>query len=258
MIDVAQIKTLVEGHGLVRDVEKIERGHVRIETAFLYPDGASIDVFLVEDAPLLPPVRLSDLGQTTSWLLDVQVKPWLSKKRRTLLEDALRVYGVEQCGGALQLKLPSTAELVEGVVRLAQACLRVADLTYTRRSLLQSAFAEQLEEVIGDCDFPYEQNCELRGRFDKLVRVDFLVHGAHLNSALLALASGNPSQAHVQANEIFRRWFDLDIPERQEQRVTVFDDTVDVYREDDIQRLKNLSEVVALSDRQSLVDLLAA
>ena len=62
----------------------------------------------------------------------------------------------------------------------------------------------------------------------------------------------------MQANEIFRRWFDLDIPERQEQRVTVFDDTVDVYREDDIQRLKNLSEVVALSDRQSLVDLLAA
>ncbi len=65
-------------------------------------------------------------------------------------------------------------------------------------------------------------------------------------------------QAHIQAKEIFRRWYDLDVPERPEQRVTVFDDSVDVYRDEDLERLKSLSDVIALSDRRALVDLLAA
>jgi len=43
-----------------------------------------------------------------------------------------------------------------------------------------------------------------------------------------------------------------------EQRITVLDDRHDVYRDDDIARLKELSDVVAFSDRQTLRDLLAA
>lgn len=72
------------------------------------------------------------------------------------------------------------------------------------------------------------------------------------------VASGNTSQAHALANEIFRRWYDLDIPARSEQRVTVFDDRFDVYRTDDLRRLRDLSTVVALSDRQTMKDLLTA
>jgi hypothetical protein len=101
-------------------------------------------------------------------------------------------------------------------------------------------------------------NKELVGRHGRPVRVDFLVHGQRTSSALLTLASGSASQAHVAANEIFRRWYDLDSPERAEQRVTVLDDRHDVYRDDDIARLKELSDVVAFSDRQTLRDLLAA
>jgi hypothetical protein len=43
-----------------------------------------------------------------------------------------------------------------------------------------------------------------------------------------------------------------------EQRVTVLDDRVDVYRTDDIHRLRDMSQLVAFSDRQTLEDLLAA
>ena len=72
---------------------------MRIETAFLYPDGASVELFVAEEPGLFPIQRLTDLGQTMAWLLDVQVKPWLSRKRQGFLEDALRLYGVEQRGG---------------------------------------------------------------------------------------------------------------------------------------------------------------
>jgi hypothetical protein len=258
MIEQSEIERRVQGHGLVRRVDTLPKGHVRIETAFLYPDGSSVDVFLVDDAPLFAPGKLSDFGQTTSWLLDVQIRPWLSKKRQRFVEDALRIYGVEQHGGALEFSLESLDQLTDGLVKLGQACVRVADLSYTRRSSFTTAITEELEEFIGDSELEFEVNKELIGRHGRPVRVDFLVHGQRTSSALLTLASGSASQAHVAANEIFRRWYDLDSPERAEQRITVLDDRHDVYRDDDIARLKELSDVVAFSDRQTLRDLLAA
>jgi len=258
MIDTNEVQRQVTGHALVRGIDRVPKGHVRLETGFLYPDGSSVDVFLVEHSPLLRGLKLSDLGQTMSWLLDVQVKPWLSKKRQRFVEDALRLYGVELVGGALERPLDSMAELLEGVVKLGQACVRVADLTYTRRSALQSGVSEELEEFLADTELSFEANRELEGRHGTKVRVDFLVQGASISSALLALSSGNASQAHVVANEIFRKWYDLEIPERSEHRVTVFDDRFDVYRDDDMRRLRDLSDVVALSDRQTMTDLLAA
>jgi Domain of unknown function DUF1828 len=258
MIEQSEIERRVQGHGLVRRVDTLPKGHVRIETAFLYPDGSSVDVFLVDDAPLFAPRKLSDFGQTTSWLLDVQVRPWLSKKRQRFVEDALRIYGVEQHGGALEFSLESLDRLTDGLVKLGQACVRVADLSYTRRSSFTTAITEELEEFIGDSELEFDVNKELVGRHGSPVRVDFLVHGQRTSSALLTLASGSASQAHVAANEIFRRWYDLNSPERGEQRITVLDDRHDVYRDDDIARLKDLSDVVAFSDRQTLRDLLAA
>jgi len=40
--------------------------------------------------------------------------------------------------------------------------------------------------------------------------------------------------------------------------VTVFDDRFNVYRDDDLRHLRDLSDVVALSDRQTIADLLTA
>ncbi len=258
MLNLLEIEAKTSGHSLVRSVDQLPNGHVRIETGFLYPDGSSVDVFVLEDSPIFPALKLSDLGQTTSWLLDLQVRPWLSKKRQRLAEDAIRIYDVRQAGGALECALSGLDALVDGVVRLGQACVRVADLTYTRRSSLQVSVSEEIEEFLADSELDFEANIELIGRRDVNVRVDFLVHGSRSTSALLALATGNASQAHTVANEIFKRWYDLNIPARNEQRVTIFDDQYDVYRAEDLDRLRDLSDVVALSDRQTMKDLLAA
>lgn len=259
MIDVKQIESQLVGHALVRGVDRLRSGPIRIETAFLYPDGASIDLFLVEDGDLFRTIDLSDLGQTMAWLLDVQVKPWLSRKRQAFIDDALRLYGVQQRGGQLVRPLDEKLDgLIPALVLLGQACVRVADLMFTKRSAMVAAFTEQVEEVLSDVEVPYTPNAELAGRYGRIVRVDFLAEGRSTKSAILTLSSGNASQAHVAANEIFRRWYDLDTPTRNEQRVTILDDRADVYREDDIQRLRDLSQIVAFSDRQTLSDLLAA
>lgn len=259
MVDLAKIQERLAEHELVLEVDKVPKGHIRIETTFLYPDGSSVDVFLVDQKGIpLESQLLSDLGQTTSWLMDVQVKPWLSKKRQAFLEDAILLYGVTKEGGALQKNLDSMDSLEEGILALGQSCIRVADLAYTKRSVLQSVFADEVEEAIADIGLPYESNVDLVGRQSRKVLVDFLVSGRSKPTAVLTMSTGTRSTAHIQANEIFKRWYDLDIPERTENRVTIFDDRYDSYRDEDLERLRNFSDVIPFSDSSSLADITAA
>jgi hypothetical protein len=257
-MDLQEIESRLAGNSLVRKVDLLESGHARIQTAFLYPEGSYVDLFLIEVAPLLRAYRLSDLGQTLDWLLDVQVRPWLSRKRQAFVADALRTCAVSQQGGSLEIVLPSLDELPSGIVRVGQACVKVADLIYTRRSTVPAPIVEEVEEILADTELSYEADTELEGRFGNRVRVDFLVHGSHMTSAVIAWSNPSSSQAHVQANEVFRRWYDLKVPGRSEQRVTVWDDRFDAYRADDLDRIRDVSELVALSDRGTLRELLAA
>jgi hypothetical protein len=162
---------------------------------------------------------------------------------------------VVQSGGELLVKLDGLADLTGGILRLAQACLRVADLCYTRRASLQTSFVEEVEEVVDDLELAYEPNVELEGKYGKLVRIDLRVEG-RTPSLVLAWSSGNASVAHTTQNEIFRKWADLE--KRPEQRVTVFDDRYNVYRDDDLKRIQEISNLVAVSDRALLQSVLAA
>ena len=49
MIDPTAISNMLKGHGLVLDTAVLERGHLRLETAFRYPDGSQIDLFLAHE-----------------------------------------------------------------------------------------------------------------------------------------------------------------------------------------------------------------
>jgi Domain of unknown function DUF1828 len=255
-VGLDQAKALLKCVSLFRDLDMLPSGYLRVETAFTYPDGTSVEVF-IPPATLLPNVRLTDLGQTTTWLLDLHLKPWLSAKRRGFVEDALRTYGVQQHGGELFVDV-TPESLASGVIRLSQACIRMADLMFTRRSSLQSTFVEEVEDFFNDAELQYETGVELLGKFNKPVNVDFSVQGASTTSLVQALSSQNPSAAHTASVEIFRRWHDLAIPERTEQRVTLLDDRSSAYKDEDLKRLGELSNVIAFSDRTSVRELLAA
>lgn len=117
---------------IVRDVNSSSKG-VRLETSLQYPDGSYIDVFITGPAPTSSSkVRLSDFGHTTSWLLDMNVRPKLSQKRQAFVRDVLCQYEAIQNGGEFVLDCEAD-QLSIGVLRLAQVCLRIADLILTRR-----------------------------------------------------------------------------------------------------------------------------
>lgn len=262
MPNIANIQQLADELCMVRANDVVPRGHLRLETKFLYPDRSSVDVFVVnttQQSLIAAPPVLSDLGQTTSWLADLQVKPWQSKKRQRFLEDAIYVLGVRQSGGALETNFePNHESLEDAVIRLGQACVRVADLSFTRRSSLQVSATDEVEELIADAELDYQANASLQGRHGNIVVVDFLVEGRRRKSAVLTLAAQSTTTAHTLANEVFRKHYDLDTPQRGEQRVTIFDDRIDVYRPEDLDRLRDVCEVVPLSARQDVVALLAA
>lgn len=129
------VMRLQSGTCMVKKAEVLPRGHIRIETSFLYPDGSNVDVFVVNDpgSPLLPPTRLTDFGQTTAFLLNHEVRPWTSAKRRAQLQEAVSLYGVELAGGALVKPIADVAkDLNEGIILLGQACVRMSDLLFTK------------------------------------------------------------------------------------------------------------------------------
>lgn len=244
---------------LVRSVEPTPGGHTCIQTALQYPDGSYIDVFVRQDAQLRlsNTIILSDMGQTTAWLLDLRLKPWLSEKRRRFLEDALAVYMARLRGGSVEIELQPGEAIGPAVLRLAQACLRMADLMFTQRSSVETAFKDRVEDFLSIKELPFEQDVEIMGRRSRPVRVDYRVHGGRWDSLVLVLGSANSSSAHTISNEIFSRWYDLSVPYIREQKVTLFDDNSPV-RDADLDRLRELSTVIALSDEDTLAETLRA
>lgn len=261
MLDRDRLLALLRSLALVRNVDPIAKGHLRVETVFLYPDGAYVDVFLVEEGPLLPPRLLSDLGQTMDFLLHHDVKPWSTKKRRLQLEEAIALHGVRLQGGALEREVHlDAAHLQTAVVDLAQACLRMSDLIFTKRLQLQSTFNEDVEELMIDGDLDYQAGAEVPGRFAP-VPVDFLVRGRTTESAVLTLSARIAQASHQPAVDVFTKLHDLALAGAPFQRVTLLDDRVDpsrIYRDEDLHRIKEYSTLLTFSERQRTRDLLAA
>jgi Domain of unknown function DUF1828 len=249
---------------MVLSTDVVPKGHVRLETKFSYPDGTSVDLFVAE--PVQPtlfanePHLLTDFAQTTAWLADVQVQPWKSKKRQGFLDEVLAVLGVRQNGGALEAPFDDTRDSLESaVIRLGQACVRVADLYYTRRASFQySTLNEDVEELLVDADLRFQPNVQILGKFGKPVPVDFQIDGQRTHSLVLTLSSQSTASSHQVATEVFRRQFDLASGTRKERQVTIVDDRYDVFKDEDLQRLARVSSVVPFSARKDLVALLAA
>lgn len=152
-------------------------------------------------------------------------------------------------------------KLIKGDIRfgkskqpsLAQTCLRVADLTFTRRASLIMPFAEDVEEIFADAELTYEPSVDLVGRFGSPVSVDYLVTGKQTKSAVLALTSATAPGAHAATNEIFRKWYDLaGTAGWDRQAVTIFDDRrQSIFRDDDLERLADESLVLDGADRKT-------
>lgn len=256
-----QIEDHLKANPLVYEVDRAPNGHVRIETRFKYPDGTSLEVFVPDNHGLFQDNCLTDFGQTLAWLHLVQVEPRTSKKRQHFLRQVLNSLGVRQDGGALSVDFDSDhlpGSLDEPLLQLVQACLRTSDLLFTRRSSLQEPFEDELEEVVADLEIPYDRDQEILGATGRVVKVDFLVRGQAHQHGVLTLSPRSPQQAQQRSKEIFIRWYDLGADGISGSRVTVYDDRLEIYKEADLERLEEQSQVIGFTSKDFLRDVLAA
>ena len=112
---------------LVEAVDKTAKGHLRLQTNFRYPDGSSIDLFIKKRNDLLDqvePILLTDFGNTSAWLSNLQIYPNKSQRRSAFMSDILETYGVRNSSGNLELSV-EPGQLAAGLMKLGQSCLRL-------------------------------------------------------------------------------------------------------------------------------------
>jgi Domain of unknown function DUF1828 len=247
---------------LVRDSSSLPRGHTRIETAFHYPDGSSVDLFLTRSDDLLKgyePLELTDFGSTLSWLAQLGISPLKNQRRRKLMTDILNVYDVTEEGGALKCRV-TPSELSEGLIRLGQACIRVADLSFTARFLPRPKFADEVEDVLDSAGFRYEPDATVSGQFNgpaKMVKIDFRVYGQRAETALMLLPELRNSYAAVRkAEHVFAVFYDLQL--WPGHRVAALDDRAAAYQEQDLNRIDQIAQIIPFSDSRALIELLGS
>lgn len=252
---------ILGGNPLIEAVDRVPKGHLRIATAFRYPDGSTVDLFIANRADLLsgtePFILLTDFGNTFLWLDQLDIRPLRSARRRRLTEDVLETYGVAHDKGALCCTV-TTEDLLPGIIRLGQACIRIADLAFTQRIATQGSFTEEVETLIDDAGLDYEPNAKVPGRGGVIVPVDFLIHAPRRETAVFTLPAESTSAqvAKTRANDVFARCYDL--RDWQGQRIAALDDRRPLYREDDIGRIRDVATVIPISEAGTFRDLLLA
>lgn len=259
-VDCQSLKEIVSKFSLVEDCDIVSSGALRIATPFNYPNGSQVDLFLEHSNDLFPQYILSDYGLTANYLLDMHINAWSTSKRRQLIQDICETLEVDLDTGVFRISLgQDITSLSSAIVRLAQACIRVSDLSFTQRLQSSATFQENVEEFIAGADLPYESEPVLVGALGNPVKVDFRVKGAKVISLVQTLSAPNPVNAHPKSVEVFTRWFDLQSHNGQRhQFVSVFD-TVNSFKGYDLERLSLVSTVVGFPEEQeALKEILAA
>lgn len=258
MMELTEAAECLKHNALIDSVDMLPKGHVRIASAFRYPDGSTVDLFIENRHDLLSkvsPLTLTDFGHTFLWLDQLDIRPLKSARRRQLTEDILETYGITHDRGALSCEVDKK-DLISGIIRLGQACLRISDLTFTQRITAQGSFTDEVESLIRNSGLEYESNAKLIGRENADVLVDFLVHSPRVEKAILTLPAESTYKgvAKTRSREVFTRCYDL--RGWCGQCVVALDDRRPSYQEDDLSRIQDVATIIPISDPAMMQEIL--
>ncbi|MGC9260571.1 MAG: DUF1828 domain-containing protein [Phycisphaerae bacterium] len=228
----------------------------RIRTPYLYPDGDNIDLFCRRTGET---ISISDLGETTRWLRMQTSSLRRSPRQSHLIEDICLTHGVEFFKGTIVARCRAEDEFASVATRVAQAALRISDLWFTFRASGMETTSEEVAGILADKHLAFERNERLLGRCGRSWIIDFHVRATNRSSLVSVLATGSRSAARPTVDHIVAQWHDLShlaVGPETLHFVSLFDDTVDVWREEDFQLLADLSTISRLSaPDQLLLDL---
>ena len=124
-----------------------------------YPDGGFVDVFV--SAGEAGRYLVTDFGDTLGWLRMNSTGSTLSPNQRAMIDDVALTLGVELDRGQLQL-VGDGAPLADHVQRLAQAAVRVADISFTFRAQTTDTVADDVDEWLRSRSFEVQRGVRQR------------------------------------------------------------------------------------------------
>lgn len=229
---------------------------LRVRTPFMYPDGDFIDLYVEERSQSL---HLTDYGETLGWLQLQSIAESLTPNQRRLVEDVCHTLGIHLIHGQLTLPDERLETLSESIGRLGQAAVRVSDIWFTLRSRAIVSVGDEVEEWLRSQEFGVERNTEQLGRSGRNWSIDYEVTSRNRRSHMFLLSSGSQSWARRATERVAAACVDLSHLARTGTNVglvSLFDDSMDVWREEDFALLAHLSAVTAWSRRTDLAGIL--
>jgi hypothetical protein len=232
--------------------------YVRVRTPLLYPDGGLVDVFVRERNGH---IAVTDLGEALGWLRQQTVGGKRSPKQQRLLQDICLTLGVELFRGQLFARANNGARLTDLILRVAQAVVRVADLWFTMRMRSLESVTDEVADYLQDQSIPHERSVKLAGRSGRDWTLDFQILGETRSALVFVLASGARAGARRVTEHVVAGWHDLSqfrVGPQATRFVSLFDDTSDVWSEDDFRLVESLSDVSRWTRPDEFVALLRA
>jgi hypothetical protein len=232
------------------------------------PDGDLIDVFMLERGG---EYIVTDFGDTLGWLRMQSPRSNLTQKQQAMVGDICLTLGVEQHKGQLVLHRAEVRSLPEAVLLLAQAAMRVASVWFTFPTFAlpladaavraSETTADQVEDWLRQQrQLSIRRNVRHAGGSGRQWKVDYEVSTEAQTSLVFLLTAGTRPKAQRVTEHVLAGCFDLRELRTGEMPlafVSLFDDTRDVWRDEDINLMKGYSNVAFWSRRNEIPDILA-
>lgn len=230
--------------------------HVRIRTPFMYPDGDVIDLFVKQGES--GEVTVTDLGETLSWLRMQTAANKRTSKQLRMIDDVVSSHGIERYKGMLVTRADRSG-FADAVIKLAQGCLRVSDVWFTFRNRSFETATDEVEDFLTEKNIEFERNKECVGRSGKVRRLDFHTFTQNSSTFIQILSTGSRGAATRLVEHALAVWYDIHYLKKQDLTfVSLFDDTMDIWRDEDFKMVDEWSSVARWSNPESLLEAVAA
>ena len=232
-------------------------GQIRVRTPFMYPDGDMIDVFILD---IGGNIQITDYGVTLDWLRIQSTNLRRSARQELLIRDACQTLDVTLDRGQLTLDYVKECEVGEAVIRLSQACMRVADAWFLEHSRVARDLSSDVFIWLGKQGLRVKRSTPFRGLSGREWNVDYCVASKQKTSLVFLLSVQSRGSSHGAIHRVHTGCSDLDrMPpaQRNWSLVSLFDDTVDVWKSEDYALLAQVSTVASWSRRDEFKSILS-
>jgi Domain of unknown function DUF1828 len=229
--------------------------HTTIRTPYIFPDGDTIELFYQETPA---GAVLTDFGETLRWLDGQTISERRTKRHFDLIQDVCANHRVQFDKGAVSIGISTPEMMADAVTRLAQAALRIADLTFTFRNKVFESFDDEVETFLWEHRVSFQRRFETKGASGTDWTIDFRTLRDNGPALVYTLSTGSRAAAKRKTDHVVAAFVDLQKLRSSMRFVSLVDDTIDVWEPEDFKQLEPHCEIANWSKPDDFLDQLSA